>query len=586
MKQRSWTALGLLLVCGLAAGHAGSGCSSTSSPASPVDGGQPDTTSPGDTGLTGVGEISGTVKDLSSKPVAGIKVTAGSASATTAGDGTYSLSGVAAGPVIVSYANTAYLPSSESVTVVAGKTATQNVVMAPMVTPLPLSATTGGTVRGLRGATLTAEPNAFVDAAGKAVTGSVDVFLRPLDPAISQERNAYPGSLVGVSSSGAMGPISPFGTLEVTVEQNGAALQVASGKTLTIKIPATAAGGAASTGDLWSFEPASANWLQEGTATLAGGFYTATLHHLCYHTVSCQDMGGTCESCGGNAMCGDGCTDTDNDPNNCGACGNVCPDLAICVVGMCSTLCASGSSMCDGECVDSDSDSDNCGSCGNACPEDEECIGGTCVACGQDGTAMCGSDCIDIGGDPYNCGACDTACAAGATCEDGVCKTVPVIVPPTDAGPPIDSGVPAGMGRVTLTGPVSGTFNVSVTAAWAGSNNETVVAFSGSALPPGVMEFAASSTVSGQLATMAYPLSSFKVWSTDVLSTGETLWSTSNNAPTVGTQSLTITSSTVTFNAGQAMIYAVHGSFAATLPYTSGPDAGSDTNPVTVTIVF
>ena len=53
-----------------------------------------------------------------------------------------------------------------------------------------------------------------------------------------------------------------------------------------------------------------------------------------------------------------------------------------------------------------------------------------------------------------------------------------------------------------------------------------------------------------------------------------------------GTQSLTITSSTVTFNAGQAMIYAVHGSFAATLPYTSGPDAGSDTNPVTVTIVF
>jgi hypothetical protein len=64
--------------------------------------------------------------------------------------------------------------------------------------------------------------------------------------------------------------------------------------------------------------------------------------------------------------CGETCVDVLNDPDNCGACGNVCGDGTCCSGGECVSLCSDGRIWCNGACVDPVNDSDNCGACGKS----------------------------------------------------------------------------------------------------------------------------------------------------------------------------------------------------------------------------
>src|SRR5690348_4214445 len=51
----------------------------------------------------------------------------------------------------------------------------------------------------------------------------------------------------------------------------------------------------------------------------------------------------------GQLCCGGLCVNPQNDPNNCGKCGGVCPSKGNCVNGVCT--CPAGQSVCNGACV-------------------------------------------------------------------------------------------------------------------------------------------------------------------------------------------------------------------------------------------
>jgi hypothetical protein len=120
--------------------------------------------------------------------------------------------------------------------------------------------------------------------------------------------------------------------------------------------------------------------------------------------------------------CGDACVDILDDPNNCGACGNVCGDGTCCTDGVCVSLCDEGQVWCDGACIDVANDSDNCGSCGNECGEGSCCSGGGfCTSMCELGRTYCDGLCMQTDRDPLNCGGCGIVCDAGSVCDGGAC---------------------------------------------------------------------------------------------------------------------------------------------------------------------
>jgi hypothetical protein len=168
---------------------------------------------------------------------------------------------------------------------------------------------------------------------------------------------------------------------------------------------------------------------------------------------------GVCQCPAGLQDCAGKCTNEQNDPNNCGSCGNACASASpqfVCTSGVCQ--CPAGLQDCAGTCTHLGSDNNNCGACGHACNPSGAatftCSGGQCV-CANAASTDCGGVCAALGSDPKNCGACGHDCSqvgqvppdAGALFEGQ----------PTEGTPQCNigkcaalfTGVPVAMGFVT-----------------------------------------------------------------------------------------------------------------------------------------
>jgi hypothetical protein len=124
------------------------------------------------------------------------------------------------------------------------------------------------------------------------------------------------------------------------------------------------------------------------------------------------------------------CTNTVDDPQNCGACGTACSAGFVCAAGTCGLTCQAGLINCDGTCIDPSTDRTHCGASatcsaasatqGQACGNGQLCSSGSCVqTCSPTQVACPGASptyCADLTRDPYNCGACATTCPAGQQC--------------------------------------------------------------------------------------------------------------------------------------------------------------------------
>ena len=146
--------------------------------------------------------------------------------------------------------------------------------------------------------------------------------------------------------------------------------------------------------------------------------------------------------CGnGETRCDDGCVNLQNDPKNCGDCGEECDVGQSCKLGecvdTCVPFCTGSEACCLAECVDLQTDAKNCGECGKACSATEFCRNGQCVPCAAP-TALCTvggqQTCVDARSDADNCGACGRQCpkdpvtpARNFVCQGGECVCTGVV---------------------------------------------------------------------------------------------------------------------------------------------------------------
>ena len=119
-------------------------------------------------------------------------------------------------------------------------------------------------------------------------------------------------------------------------------------------------------------------------------------------------------------VCGVDCVNPQTNSENCGACGTVCPPGRECSGGSC--VCAAGTTECARNplggltprkgwntiCTNTQNDADNCGVCGNACRSDQVCEDGHCTC--SHVTDPCDGVCVNIRFDPENCGNCNSRC--------------------------------------------------------------------------------------------------------------------------------------------------------------------------------
>jgi uncharacterized protein YfaP (DUF2135 family) len=231
------------------------------------------------------GTLTGSVKDAATgQAIEGVRVAVGSQSVQTNAAGAYSLP-VPTGNLIVSFRKDGYAEQTKLNGDVrnAGDSSILNVPMVPFAASTAYGGNTQTITVPNSPAAVTLPADAMRRADGSAPQGAVTVRLAPINPAT--DINVMPGSLVTVQS-GATVPIESFGALTVDiVDASGAQLNLGTGKIATIRIAAVSRGQTLPpTIPLFHFNTATGQWVQEGTATLAGtgagAYYEGQVTHF------------------------------------------------------------------------------------------------------------------------------------------------------------------------------------------------------------------------------------------------------------------------------------------------------------------
>jgi hypothetical protein len=127
-----------------------------------------------------------------------------------------------------------------------------------------LEAAEGGMVADQRGAAVRVPADAFVDAAKKAATDTVEVYVSSLDPSSTQERAAAPELVTKVD--GDMQLLESLGIVQIQVSQDDELLELAASKSLELSIPVPEGSEPPASIALWRFDESKNAWLNEAKA--------------------------------------------------------------------------------------------------------------------------------------------------------------------------------------------------------------------------------------------------------------------------------------------------------------------------------
>jgi len=234
-------------------------------------------------GGSGGNTISGVVKNFKTGTnLPGVHVTAGSHSATSGTDGSFKLTGVAAGDrIVVTFQKEGFVTTGKISKLSADITSDNlQVNMVPVAASGTLDPSSANSLKKA-GETWQVD----LEANALDASGQVKWEATPIDPA-RMGIDTMPGDMTTTGEK----PIQSFGALSVTFKDaSGNKVNLASGEQATIRIPLSSrdTGGATTppaTIPLYYYDEASGYWKQEGTATLKGTapnqYYEGTVEHF------------------------------------------------------------------------------------------------------------------------------------------------------------------------------------------------------------------------------------------------------------------------------------------------------------------
>jgi hypothetical protein len=144
--------------------------------------------------------------------------------------------------------------------------------------------TSSTTIKDAAGFQLDFPANAFAKGSSVLISGAVDVYYRYLSPKDDNLGLLMPGGdFMGKAADSSSVSLISYGAVMVDLEQGGQSLELAPGKTATLRFPAN--GFAQSTIPLWHFDEARAIWIQAGKARLNGGFYEGVVSHFSTYNI-------------------------------------------------------------------------------------------------------------------------------------------------------------------------------------------------------------------------------------------------------------------------------------------------------------
>ena len=226
--------------------------------------------------------ISGTIMDEGGKTLAGASVTAGNTTVTTNDKGYFQFPGsvtVNKDYAIITATLTGYFKAIKTFTPNTSGKANHYFNMKLLKPTEKTISANGGNIVLDNKIDLTFPDAAVVTSAGIAYAGQYKVAARYIDPASVDFLEIMPGLLTGLNDQNQLQALQSFGMAMVELKDaSGNPLQIAPGKTVTLKLPALANG--PTTSPLWHFNEKYGVWIKAGVATKTGGTYTAEVNHF------------------------------------------------------------------------------------------------------------------------------------------------------------------------------------------------------------------------------------------------------------------------------------------------------------------
>ncbi|WEK34503.1 MAG: carboxypeptidase-like regulatory domain-containing protein [Candidatus Pseudobacter hemicellulosilyticus] len=233
--------------------------------------------------------LSGRVTDNSKEPVSGAIVKAGTATATTDINGSFTLSNVQVdkNAAFVKVEKEGFFLGTKTIVASTGNNNAVVIQLIPKTVAGTITATSGGTVTvPEKGGSIAFEANSIINPNGNAAySGAVEVSAFFINPEATDFNEIMPGTLRGITTNNEETGLQSFGMMAVELTGSaGEKLQLAPGKkaTLHFPIPAGLQGEAPASIPLWSLDETTGLWKEEGEATKQGTEYIGTVGHFSF----------------------------------------------------------------------------------------------------------------------------------------------------------------------------------------------------------------------------------------------------------------------------------------------------------------